>query len=174
MIFVLRGFCVPIIKKETLVHAYTDASIRRSSGGIGFFSPTYDFSAKVEEKKDINRLELGAIFAGISLTEPDIDMILHSDSQTALNSLTSYKKTKYDKLAEFVLQLVSERSGNIFVTKVKAHSGNRGNDMADRLAGIGTNSSIEFVLPDEFSSLDEWRNYMYASKPIDKNTRTYK
>jgi ribonuclease HI len=39
---------------------------------------------------------------------------------------------------------------------VKAHSGDPGNDEADRLAKQGTMSDKLIILPDEFASVDEW------------------
>ena len=96
------------------------------------------------------------------MTEPCEDLVICSDSQTALHALTSYKRTKYDKLATCVLEYVSERKGSILVAKVKAHSGIPGNEAADSLAKLGTSSFTEFVLLDEFSNLDDWRSF--ASK----------
>jgi hypothetical protein len=39
---------------------------------------------------------LGAIFAGMTILEFDADVLFLSDSQNALNSITSFKRTKYD------------------------------------------------------------------------------
>jgi ribonuclease HI len=88
------------------------------------------------------------------------DIVIYSDSLTSINNIVhKAKKTKYDKLAAFTLQLVSERKGNVYISKVKAHSGNIGNVYADKLAKDGSSSKYEFILPDEFSSIDEWVKY---------------
>jgi ribonuclease HI len=143
---------------------HTDASIRSSKGGIGFCSRRDDslntFRARVHEHKDINRLELGAIFASIAMTDTSSDMIIYSDSQTSISNIVStMKRSKYDKLAKYVLQLAYEKEGNIYVSKVKAHSGNEGNERADALAKEGTSCDFMFVLPDEFESIDSWARY---------------
>jgi len=164
----LRGF--PIQKKvnERVKIAHTDASIRKKKGGVGICDRVSDtdfaywntFSASVNETKDINRIELGAIFASIALTDVFSDILIYSDSLTSINNIVHVsKKSKYDKLASFTLKLARERKGNVYISKVKAHSGNIGNEYADELAKDGTESTLSFILPDEFSSIDEWAKY---------------
>lgn len=161
-IHTLHGFSTNIILRKSRIISYSDASIRANRGGIGFVSrnandEAYTFSARAHETNDINRLELGAIFTSIATTDPDLDTLIFTDSQTSIsNIVTKMKRTKYDKLAKYVLQLSKERNGNVYVSKVKAHSGDPGNDEADRLAKQGTMSDTIVVLPDEFSSIDEW------------------
>jgi len=161
-IHTLHGFAKQILIRENRVITYTDASIRLQKGGVGFVSTNtnnekYTFHARAHEIKDINRLELGAIFAGIAMCDPSVDKLIFTDSQTSITNLvTAGKKTKYDKLSKFVHQLAKERFGNIYLSKVKAHSGDPGNDEADYLAKIGTESGVLYVLPDEFESIDAW------------------
>ena len=161
-IHTLQGFSTKIILRENRVISYSDASIRANRGGIGFVSrnandDAYTFHARAHETKDINRLELSAIFTSIAMVDPDLDTLVFTDSQTSIsNIVTKMKRTKYDKLAKFVLQLSKERNGHVYVSKVKAHSGDPGNDEADRLAKQGTVSDKLLILPDEFASVDEW------------------
>ena len=161
-IHTLHGFAKQILIRESRVITYTDASIHLKKGGVGFVSTNadkekYSFHARAHEIKDINRLELGAIFAGIAMCDPSVDKLIFTDSQTSITNLvTAGKKTKYDKLSKFVLQLAKERFGNIYITKVKAHSGDPGNNEADYLARMGTTSDVLYVLPDEFETIDSW------------------
>jgi len=164
----LRGFPNRVQFGNNVKIVYTDASIRQKKGGIGICSRTsvtdfehWDtFRASVNESRDINRNELGAIFASISLSDIYSDIIIYSDSLTSINNIVQKnKRSKYDKLAAFTLQLVKERKGNVYICKVKAHSGNIGNTFADKLAKDGSESIYEFIMPDEFSSIDEWVKY---------------
>ena len=156
-IHTLQGFSTKIILRENRVISYSDASIRANRGGIGFVSRNANDDAYTFHARDINRLELSAIFTSIAMVDPDLDTLVFTDSQTSIsNIVTKMKRTKYDKLAKFVLQLSKERNGHVYVSKVKAHSGDPGNDEADRLAKQGTMSDRLVVLPDEFSNIDEW------------------
>ncbi|AGE54604.1 RNase H [Paramecium bursaria Chlorella virus KS1B] len=168
----LRGFPNIVHFGNTVKIVYTDASIRQKKGGIGIcsrssvtdFEQWDTFRASVNETKDINRNELGAIFASISMTDIYSDIVIYSDSLTSINNIVNRtKRNKYDKLSSFTLQLVKERKGNVYISKVKAHSGNIGNTFADKLAKDGSESIYEFVMPDEFSSIDEWVKYNNSS-----------
>ncbi|ABU44036.1 RNase H [Paramecium bursaria Chlorella virus NY2B] len=169
----LRGFSSRVRLENNVKIVYTDASIRQKKGGIGFCSRTssdgYEhwdtFRASVNEIKDINRNELGAIFASIYISDIHSDIIIYSDSLTSIDNIVRRsKRNKYDKLSSFTLQLANERKGNVYISKVKAHSGNIGNTYADKLAKDGSNSAYEFIMPDEFSSIDEWMKYMNTNE----------
>lgn len=165
-ILTLRGFPTNIQLRHDRIISYSDASIRGGRGGVGFISSPannvgYSFNARVHEIRDINRLELSAIFTSIAMCDPSLDTLIFTDSQTSITNIvaTGGKRTKYDKLAKFVLQLTEERLGNVYVSKVKAHSGDKGNDAADRLAKTGTTSDTILICPDEFESVKAWYKY---------------
>lgn len=164
-VLTLRGFPTNIQLCHDRIISYSDASIRGGRGGVGFISSPvnnvgYSFNARVHEIRDINRLELSAIFTSIAMCNPSLDTLIFTDSQTSITNIVAKgKRTKYDKLAKFVLQLAEERLGNVYVSKVKAHSGDRGNDAADRLAKTGTTSDTILVCPDEFESVEAWYKY---------------
>lgn len=166
-ILTLRGFPTNIQLHHDRIISYSDASIRGGRGGVGFVSSratniSYSFNARVvHETRDINRLELSAIFTSIAMCNPSLDTLIFTDSQTSITNIVAKggKRTKYDKLAKFVLQLAEERFGNVYVSKVKAHSGDAGNDAADRLAKTGTMSDTILVCPDEFESVEAWFKY---------------
>jgi len=154
---------LPPCAPKTVI-AHTDASIKKHRGGVGLvfrtdgdgYASKTVFGATASETIDINRLELSAIFLALETADPAANLVVYSDSQTALDQLLSPKiHKKYRVLTERVLQALEEREGPAFFSKVKAHSGNAGNELADRLAGAGEGGL--YVPPDEYSSLFEWR-----------------
>ena len=119
--------------------------------------PWTTFFAYARHSNDINRLELAAIFAAIVIEDPWTPLTVHSDSQTALDQVHGAKNRKYARLARMTLDLIAARPGDTTFRKVKAHSGNEGNEYADSLASAShARFGGEFVLPDDYSMIDEW------------------
>ena len=89
----------------------------------------------ISGKKDINRAELAAIYMGLLLAGPDV-LSVHTDSATALNLLKgSLCIEKYSMLVFAIKSITAVKyNGIVKYNKVKAHSGVRGNDIADALA----------------------------------------
>lgn len=119
--------------------------------------PWTTFFAYAQHSNDINRLELAAIFAAIIIEDPWTPLTVHSDSQTALDQVHGAKNRKYARLARMTLDLIAARPGDTTFRKVKAHSGNEGNEYADALASAShARFGGEFVIPDEYTTIREW------------------
>ncbi len=150
----------PNFNKPTTI-VYTDASLRRGRGGIGFtaktvrdpcdpyhpYPSTKDFSTRVFAKArfpDINGLELTAILAALVAFRTACNLIIYTDSQTALDNILVRPNKRYTRLAHYVLAMVIARRGATVFGKVKGHAGNAGNVLADDLAAMGTMSHTVF------------------------------
>lgn len=118
---------------------FTDASVRDGNGGIAFAARRPDgwsvFSAHVEGERDINRLELVAVSTAVAAFRYENLEIL-TDSQTALDQLRRGTNPKYRRVALIVREYMARRAHTTVLTKVKAHSGVLGNDVADSLAWL--------------------------------------
>jgi len=100
-----------------------------------------------------NRTELIAILVALeTLLEKDVNrVIIHADSSYAIALLSKLISNRsgiiqanidiYNKL-EAVVKIYKEKKIHIQIYHVKGHSGHLGNDLADLLAGIGTNIAL--------------------------------
>ena len=146
-------------------YIFTDASLIKKAGiGIYYAAPHIQNPIKkhyyIDGKKDINRAELSAIYAGLLLypSKPTpqpaqlaqlaqlaqiaqiAQLGIFSDSITAINLIEdkTYNK-KFDTLVQCIRYLSSKKYKNskLIYTKVKAHSGIIENDIAHYLARCG-------------------------------------
>lgn len=142
-------------------YIFTDASLIKKAGiGIYYAAPHIQNPIKkhyyIDGKKDINRAELSAIYAGLLLypTTQLAQLATHgkpahpapqqlgifSDSITAINLIEdkTYNR-KFDTLVQCIRYLSSKKYKNskLIYTKVKAHSGIIENDIAHYLARCG-------------------------------------
>jgi ribonuclease HI len=132
-------------------HIFTDASIRTWMG-IGIYAPRIGtFSYRLRGIIDINRAELGAIYCSIKYGPQDVPIHIYTDSQNAIGMLynTINIHSKYTTLVECVQMHLNERKESVVFHKVKGHSGNYGNEIADALAKYGTKSKYILKLPDD-------------------------
>jgi ribonuclease HI len=152
------------IAQRTII-AFTDASIRKSGSGVGVATRCSDdgYASKTTLRakhtaRDINELEMGAIFLALETSDQAADIVVYTDSQTAIHQVTGATSTKkYERLTQLILRAGRSRKGATSVCKVKAHSGNEGNELADALAAEGTQSAYAFELPRDGDDLDIWR-----------------
>lgn len=129
---------------------YTDASLKNKIGIGGYAPRCLKYSFVIDGKKDINRAELAAIYAGM-LIMPDDKLHVVTDSITAIQLLKKNKShAKYQSLVDCILFVCHEKFGDrVQYTKVKSHSGVFGNDVADMMAGVAAGyGGRPFIMPD--------------------------
>ena len=161
------------LPKYHINEIYTDSSLRRSRLGVGIWNKhdKIEQSYKLSGLLDINRGELAAIFIAMLSISNKKDISIISDSETALSIIRDKKDTckdKYKILNNSVQFLKSSWKGDISFHKIKGHSGNIGNDYADKLAGMATNDNCDdnyddnceiskFILPDELDISNDYK-----------------
>lgn len=103
-----------------------------------------------------NRTELLAIIIALEvLVEKEVSkVIIHADSSYAISLLNKAVSKKHDQIHANldlykrlcdIANIYKESKIHIHVYHVKGHSGHLGNDLADLLAGIGTNMALEGI-----------------------------
>lgn len=131
---------------------YTDASLKNKIGIGGYAPECLSYSFVIGGKKDVNRAELAAIYAGMLLVPFDRLNVV-TDSITAIELLNKNKShAKYQSLVDCILFVSNKKfGGRVEYTKVKSHSGVFGNDVADMLAGSAAagHGNRHFVMPAE-------------------------
>jgi ribonuclease HI len=139
-------------------HVYTDGSVqpKKQYTGIGLFyndlSPK-NLSCRISGLSDTNRTELAAIYAAISSSNFNRDLVIFTDSQCSIDMINNFYnknkgvKTKYKILLDEISQLIDDRYENTILSKVKGHSNIYGNIRADYLAKNAP-ENIYFLLPD--------------------------
>lgn len=146
--------------RRPLVSCFTDASAgQRSAIAFATRYGTYGdawwrtFAASVGGRDDVNRLELTAILAAVRLTDPKVNLVVHTDSQVSLDLLvlTGQRNSKFGDVVRKISDAARTRQGATLFCKVKAHSRNPGNELADLLASEAALAPI----PD-FSSLEDF------------------
>lgn len=149
---------------------YTDASIIKKRAGMGIYSEFHNIErsyALAGLERDINRAELGAIFMALNMIGGIGDVCVYSDSITSLKLIDGrLKLDKYRILQDCVHQMITNWNGQIEFCKVKAHSGNKGNDIADHLARCGAEkqgSVKKLLLPDDIVSLKNYDGNTYET-----------
>jgi ribonuclease HI len=133
-----------LVIKNTII--YTDASIRKNSCGLGIWMPLKNISYKYRllDYKDINNAELIAIYAAISLSKED-HISIYTDSLNAIKLIYHQNhNSKYEDIVYKINKIMNSKE--VYVNKVKAHSKDKNNDIADKLAKLSITEKSPYFL----------------------------
>lgn len=125
---------------------YTDGACSKNGSknacagiGVYFEDKTYGYkniSKKIEGKQTNNTGELSAILEVLKVVDTKQDILIHTDSNYAINGIIGINKINANKeLFEDIKKMIKTRFGRTDFKKVKGHSGKcDGNYFADKLA----------------------------------------
>ena len=128
-----------------MIKLYTDGACSGNPGpaGAGFYIE-YPNKSEYSGKKNIghstnNIAELTAIKMGLEKlldgkNSFEHEVVLSTDSQYCIKSLTGNWKIKKNIVLIMTIKSLIEKFKNLTFEKVKGHSGNKGNEIADQLA----------------------------------------
>ena len=122
---------------------WTDGSLEGPCGSCSVFSNSYQASYKIPPVIGLSSTttELAGLLSAIYHHDPRTPLVIHTDSQAAIflerrsnpTARTRLKNSNND-LVEAPQVLASNHAAPISINWVKGHSGDAGNDAADRLA----------------------------------------
>jgi ribonuclease HI len=130
-----------------MLNIYTDGSCLKNPGGAIGFAAVFVLDNKVVnyvtgalESGTNNQAELLAAIKALKLVKPNQEVTIYSDSQYVVQGMTIYKPSRLGKKKvipnlDLWTQLDDLASGKLVTWQwIKGHSGNKYNEMADKLA----------------------------------------
>ena len=137
----------------------------------------YQFQAQLENFPSSTRAEIMAIATVISTVPRHSKILIHTDSQGAIQAITNFQKTRLKTRSQkfrngnilaYISEVTKLKDIQISLNKVAAHTGILGNEKADRLANIDEHNGMkprEKLLSIITENIDS-----IQIKPIWKNT----
>lgn len=120
---------------------FTDGSSHQNKGGWAFVIPDMNYNGQGRETEEVTnqRMEITAVIKALEHVQGDIEnVVILSDSLYVVNvGLKLWKPTKNTDLWQKVYELLSKFK-QVDFKWVKAHNGNKYNEMADQLARYNT------------------------------------
>lgn len=141
-----------IIELTDSYDVYTDGSSINYIGGYGFVVLKNNIiqslhKGRVPYKKSTNNIaELYAIFKAIETLKDN--MVIYTDSLYAMNVITKVwnNNTNYELINEIQNMI---KGKNIKFNHIKGHSGNKYNELADKLANEGREEDCNLLIDNE-------------------------
>ena len=172
---------------------YTDGSLipdgpRQGTMGIGWISEdlSISFHCSLHQWPSSTRAELGAIWTALLTAPLSSHILIKTDSQAAIDGirecLTSPSQHKWHKtsnptLKNLIVDCIHSKDLHVRFIKVKGHSGDEKNDMADSLAKLGTQDlffidfSLDILQNTHFSLGNYFFRPLYKFISIENNVR---
>jgi ribonuclease HI len=129
----------PLDKDEFI---YTDASIKNNKCGLGIWFPNIPkyYKFNLNDYIDNNYGELYAIYLGCLFANKQF--ILYTDSLTSIELIhNKIHNIKYNNIVSKIQNILYFKKG--IIIKIKSHSGDENNDIADFLAKSATSIDID-------------------------------
>lgn len=153
------------------IHAYTDGSCLNNPGpgGVGVYMRRTDRETKNTKRLSFgfrhstnNEMELGAILLALTSVSTPAIFTIYTDSQYAIDCLCkwhhSWAKSNWEtcKKNKHMIQLIVMimRYHTVEFVKVRGHSGDPGNELADQLAKQGSRSKSKSEVATLIKSAD--------------------
>ena len=157
-----------------MIRIYTDGACLGNPGPGGWAaviladSRSYAFVGwEVSQRETNSTMELRAAIQALQDIPEHSEVTLYADSTYVIGQATGAHKTKANQaLVEQLRSLQAGRTGKVHWEKVKAHSGDRGNALADKLAKEMMNKALgECMSGSERRELGALDDLPGASKP---------
>ena len=133
--------------------------------GIGWTNDSYTqtFSCGIDQWPSSTRAELGAIWTALLTVPCDTTAHIKTDSQAAIDgikeclhnpAIVKWHSVTNPTIKMLIVDCVRSKHLKLHFTKIKGHSGNHGNELADQLAKKGTMDT--HILTFNFDLLDRF------------------
>src|SRR5437763_1296156 len=180
-----------LLKANSIAHYYTDRSARKLGNFIQLAMAwirieNNDNNAIINQFKAANfswpsstKMELMAIYTAVVVTEKNKEIIVYTDSLSAINQIDSYKKELSNRrkmklhhhiILEAIFQIIKQFNLKLTLVKVKAHDGIWGNELADKLAKEALTE--DRILTKDFRNENSYRLSWYSIK-VEQNNRSF-
>jgi ribonuclease HI len=147
----------------------------------GLIDYSFSFSSSIESWPSSTRAELGAIWTALLVSPYKAQIHIFTDSKAAIEAIEGHQensnlrnwfKTKNRSIIRQIKDCCIAKNLNLTLHKVKSHSGDKWNDLADKLAKEGISKVNSLKVPetnlDNFIVIPKWKDQI-----IDSSLRTF-